>query len=94
MTDRMIENRIHKLQELEAQAAEIEKAAEAVRAELKADLEAKGQDEITTVHGMIVRWKSFITNRFDSKAFRKAHSDLYDAFQIPSNPTALHTLCK
>ena len=84
MTDRMIENRIRKLQALEAQIAEIEKEAEAVRAELKADLEAKGQEEITTAHGLIVRWKTIISSRFDSSAFRKAHNDLYNAFQIPS----------
>lgn len=84
MTDRMIENRLRKLQALEAQIAEIEKEAEAVRAELKADLEAKGQEEITTAHGLIVRWKTIISSRFDSAAFRKAHGDLYKAFQIPS----------
>ena len=84
MTDRQIENRIRKLQELEAQAAELEKQAEAVRAELKADLEAKGTEEVTTAHGLIVRWKSFITSRFDSKAFKKDHADLYTAYTVPS----------
>ena len=80
MTDRMIENRIRKLQALEAQIAEIEAQAASVREELKADLEAKGQEEITTAHGLIVRWKEVISSRFDSTAFRKAHGDLYTAF--------------
>ena len=84
MTDRMIENRLHKLQGIEEQIKALEEQAEAVRAELKADLEAKGQEEITTAHGLIVRWKTIISSRFDSAAFRKAHSDLYKAFQIPS----------
>ena len=39
MTERMIENRIKKLRELKAQQKELEAAAEAIRAELKADLE-------------------------------------------------------
>ena len=48
MTERMIENRIKKLRELEAQQKELEAAAEAIRAELKADLEEKGVDELKT----------------------------------------------
>ena len=44
MTERMIENRIKKLQEIEARQKELEDAAEAIRAELKADLEEKGVD--------------------------------------------------
>ena len=42
MTERMIENRVKRLQEIEAQQKELETAAEAIRAELKADLEEKG----------------------------------------------------
>ena len=51
---------------------------------LKADMEEKGSEEITTAHGLIVRWKSFITNRFDSKAFKKDHADLYSEYTLPS----------
>ena len=78
MTDRMIENRIRKLLVLDAQLAEIEAKAEAVRAELKADLEEKGTEEIVTAHGLIVRW--IVSSRFDSSAFKRAHEDLYTAF--------------
>lgn len=48
MTERMIENRIKKLRELEAQQKELEAAAEAIRAKLKADREEKGVDELKT----------------------------------------------
>lgn len=60
MTERMIENRIKKLRELEAQQKELEAAAEAIRAELKADLEEKGVDELKTKN-FIVRWKEIIS---------------------------------
>lgn len=80
MTDRMIENRLRKLQGIEEQIKALEEQADAVRAELKADLEAKGTEEVTTVHGMIVRWKEVVSSRFDSTAFKKAHEDLYTAF--------------
>ena len=45
MTDRQMNNRIAKLQGIEAQLKELEDQAEAIRAELKADLESKGEDE-------------------------------------------------
>ena len=80
MTDRMIENRIRKLQSLETEMKALEEQAEAVRAELKADLEEKGAEEITTAHGLTVRWKEVVSSRFDSTAFKKAHEDLYTAF--------------
>lgn len=80
MTDRQIENRIRKLQEIESQIKALEEQAEAVRSELKADMEEKGSEEITTVHGLIVRWKEVVSSRFDSGAFKKAHEDLYTAF--------------
>lgn len=80
MTDRQIENRIRKLQELESQIKALEAEAESVRAELKNDLEEKQTEEITTAHGWIVRWKEVVSARFDSSAFKKAHEDLYTAF--------------
>lgn len=42
----MIENRIKKLQAIEAQQKELEAVADAIRAELKADLEEKGVEEL------------------------------------------------
>lgn len=80
MTDRMIENRIRKLQGIEEQIKALEEQAEAVRAELKSDMEERGAEEITTAHGLIVRWKEVVSSRFDSNAFKKAHADLYTAF--------------
>ena len=71
MTERMIENRIKKLRELEAQQKELEAAAEVIRAELKADLEEKGVDELKTKN-FIVRWKEIISSRLDSKALKAA----------------------
>ena len=45
MTDRQLNNRITKLQGIEAQMKELEAQAKAIRAELKVDLESKGEDE-------------------------------------------------
>ena len=79
MTERMIENRVKKLRELEAQQKELETTAEAIRAELKADMEEKGVDELQTKN-FIVRWKEIVSNRIDSKALKAALPDVYGQF--------------
>ena len=76
MTERMIENRVKKLQEIEAQQKELETAAEAIRAELKADMEEKG----LKTKNFILRWKEIISNRLDSKALKAAFPDVYGQF--------------
>lgn len=76
MTNKQLDNRIKKLQNIEAQQKELEKEAEAIRAELKADLESKGEDEHNTGN-FIIRWKEIITSRLDSKALKKALPDVF-----------------
>ena len=76
---RALENRIKKLKEIEQQQKELAEQAEKIKAEIKADMIAKGEDEIKAGN-FIVRLKEVITNRFDSKAFAKEHKSLYDAY--------------
>ena len=79
MTEKMIENRIKKLQAIEAQQKELDTAAEAIRAELKADLEEKAVDELKT-KSFILRWKEIISNRLDGKTLKAALPDVYSQF--------------
>ena len=62
MTERMIENRIRKLQEIEAQQKDLEAQAEAIRTEIKDDMENRGVDELK-IKDFIVRWKEIISSR-------------------------------
>ncbi len=79
MGERTIENRIKKLKEIEEQQKSLEAQAEKIRAEIKADMQAKGAEEIHTGN-FIVRLKEVITKRFDSKAFAKEHKALYEEY--------------
>ena len=79
MTERMIENRVNKLRELETQQKELEAQAEAIRAELKADLEEKGVEELKTKN-FILRWKEIISNRLDGKALKAALPEIYSQY--------------
>ena len=84
MTERMIENRVKKLRGLEAQQKELETTAEAIRAELKADMEEKGVDEQQTKN-FIVRWREIVSSRLDGKALKAALPDVYGQFCKASN---------
>lgn len=84
MTNRQIENRIKKLQEIEAQTAALEKEADAIRAEIKADMEAKGIDELQTKN-FFIRWKEIVSNRLDSKALKAQMPDVYQMFVKPAS---------
>lgn len=79
MTERMMENRVKKLKALESQIAELQEQADAIRSELKADLEEKGVDELETKN-FIIRWKEIISNRLDGKALKAALPDVYNQF--------------
>lgn len=79
MTERMLKNRIEKLDAIVAQQKALEEQAEAIRNEIKADMEEKGVDEISAF-GRIARWKEIISNRLDSKALKAALPDVYSQY--------------
>ena len=83
MTDKMIENRINKILALEAQIKEIEAETEAVKAELKAELESRSVSELT-IKEHTVRYKEVITNRLDGKSLKVSFPDIYASFCKPS----------
>ena len=76
----MTERQIKKLQVIEAKQKELEQQAEALKAEIKADLEEKGLQELKTKNGFIIRWKEIISNRLDGKALKASFPDIYIQF--------------
>lgn len=82
MTERRIERRLKKLAELELQIAELEKDAEAIKNEIKQDMEEKGIDEMCC-KDKVIRWRTVQTNRLDGKALQKALPDIYRQFLKP-----------
>lgn len=83
MTERMIENRIKKLSALEEQIAQLQGQAEEIRAELKADLDEKGLDELKTKN-FLIRWKEIVSNRLDGKALKAALPEIYSQYCRPT----------
>ena len=83
MTDRQMNNRITRLQGIEAQMKELEDQAEAIRAELKADLESRGEEEHNT-GCFVIRWKEIISRRLDGKALKAALPDVFATYSRES----------
>ncbi len=79
MAERIMENRVKKLKALESQIAELQEQADAIKSELKADLEEKGVDELKTKN-FIIRWKEIISNRLDGKALKAALPEIYSQY--------------
>ncbi len=84
LTNKQIDNRAKKLEELEASIKALEEQAEAVKAEIKTELEARSLEELKTESGRVIRWKTIISKRFDTKAFKLAHPAMYEAFETSS----------
>lgn len=84
MTNRQLDNRVKKIQALEAQIKELEAQADALRDEIKADLSDKGEDEHNT-GSFIIRWKEVVSNRLDSKALKAALPDVFATFSKQSS---------
>lgn len=79
MTNRQMDNRVKKLQEIEAQIKALEEQADAIQEELKAELEAQGEDEHHTGR-FIIRWKEIVGSRLDGKALKAAFPDIARQF--------------
>ena len=74
-----INERIEALREWEAIEAEARAEAEAIRDSIKAEMNSRGVEELSSGK-YIVRWTSVLSNRFDSTAFKKVMPDVYKAY--------------
>lgn len=77
--NRAIDNRVAKLKELEKQAKVLEEQMEAIKVELKADMEEKGVDEVETAN-YTIRWKEVESSRFDTVKFKNEFRELYNKY--------------
>lgn len=72
--------KIELLNEYEAMLEELKAEADEIRNELKAEMEARNVEEME-VDQYIVRFRSVLTTRFDTKRFKETMGeDVYNAF--------------
>ena len=72
--------KIELLNEYEAMLEELKAEADEIKNDLKADMEARDVEEME-VDQYIIRFRSVLTTRFDTKRFKEAMGeDVYNAF--------------
>ena len=74
-----IDAKVKELKELRDMEAEVKSSIAAIEDSLKAEMLAKNTDVLSGKDYLII-WKTFITNRFDSAAFKLTHADLFNQF--------------
>ena len=74
-----IVSKIEQLKEMEALVREAEKEVEALKDEIKAEMTKLNTEELNAGR-YTVRWKSVISNRFDSTTFKKEMEDVYNRY--------------
>lgn len=74
-----IDAKVKELKELRDMEAEVKSSIAAIEDSLKAEMLAKNTDVLSGKDDLIT-WKTIITNRFDSAAFKLTHADLFNQF--------------
>ncbi len=79
MTNTEMLAKVRELKELKAMADELAAEITAIEDAIKAEMTAQGVDEMQ-VDVFKVRYKTVISSRFDSKAFKTTHAELYTQY--------------
>ena len=78
-----IDAKVKELRELRNMEAEVKSAITASEDSLKAEMLANNTD-VLAGKNCIVTWKTIVTNRFDSAAFKLTRADLFAQFSRSS----------
>ena len=79
MTDRVLNNKVKKLKALQQQAADIDKKIKELEAELKDEMAEREAEELKS-GDYTIKYKTIVSNKFDSKAFKTAYESLYNQY--------------
>lgn len=71
-----LDAKVAELRELRNFEAEVKKEITNIEDDLKAEMLAKNTDVLTGTN-FLVTWKTFVSSRFDSTAFKLTHADLF-----------------
>ena len=74
-----IDAKVKELKELRDMEAEVKSSIAAIEDSLKAEMLAKNTD-VLSGKDYLITWKTVITNRLDSAAFKLTHADLFAQF--------------
>lgn len=81
-----VDAKVKELRELRDMEAEVKSAIAVIEDSLKAEMLAKNTEVLAGTDYRVI-WKTVVTNRFDSAAFKLTHADLFAQF---SRSTTTH----
>lgn len=79
MSTKDLSSKVKELKELRVMMEELEAEITTIEDEIKAEMTARGTDEIL-LDMFKISWKAVTSNRFDSKAFKATHAELYSQY--------------
>jgi len=79
MSSNEMESKIKELRELRRMADEIAAEIETLQDAIKSEMTARNTDTLTGADWKVT-WKAVTSKRFDSAAFKKTHSELYEQY--------------
>lgn len=79
MTINELTAKVKELKELKMLADELAAEITSIEDEIKAEMTERATDELTT-NEYRIKWAKVTSSRFDSKAFKAAHADLYSEY--------------
>ena len=82
MSTKDLTSKVKELKELKMMVEELEAEISTIEDEIKAEMTAREKNEIM-LDMFKISWKEVVSNRFDSKAFKATHAELYKQYTKP-----------
>lgn len=86
MSIQELNSKVNTYREILSQIAELEAQAEAIKDAIKAKM-VEESTETLSGNGWKASWKNVVSARFDSKAFKADHADLFTQYSKPTVST-------
>lgn len=88
MSTHELDAKVQELRELRNFEAEVKSEITAIEDEIKSEMLSKNTD-VLQGQNCVVTWKTIITSRFDSAAFKLTHADLFKQYTKASTSRRL-----
>ncbi len=82
MSTKDLTSKVKELKELKMMVEELEAEISTIEDEIKAEMTARETNELM-LDMFKISWKEVVSNRFDSKAFKATHEELYKQYTKP-----------
>lgn len=79
MSTNDLTSKVKELKELKMMIEELEAEISTIEDEIKAEMTARETNELM-LDMFKISWKEVVSNRFDSKAFKATHAELYSQY--------------